>query len=122
MAKTKGIDIKTLQNWDLPREQIIKSALRGAKKLAEVILAESEKLVPVDTGTLKDSGTVQTNSKKQYIEISYNTPYARRQHEEHSSKAKYLERPFNEKAKELSHYVETELVKTEIKSKYGDKL
>lgn len=133
MARTKGIDVTALQNWDLPREQIIKSALRGARKLAEVILSESKKLVPIESHTLQESGTVQLNSKKQYVVISYNTPYARKQHEDNTldhsesiekhgqGQAKYLERPFDEKAKELTHYVEMELAKAEIKSKYGDK-
>jgi hypothetical protein len=115
MARIKGIKIdgfkETYKNLGLLEEEIDKAALRGVKKLADVILGESQKLVPVDTGILKESGAISTDKKAQIVTISYNTPYARKQHEDNTlnhpkgGQAKYLEQPFNEKSKEIEIYV-----------------
>lgn len=51
------------------------------------------------------------NKETTIVTVSANTPYARRQHEEHSSKAKYLERPFNEKKNELENNIQNEIYK-----------
>lgn len=123
----KGIDIKVLKNWDLTKEAVIAAAMKGQRKLAANILGESQKLVPVDTGTLQRSGHISTDAKTQTTTISYNTPYARKQHEDTTlnhpkgGEAKYLERPFNEKAGQLTAFVEDEIVDTLIKEKYGTK-
>ena len=115
MARVKGIKIdgfkEVYQKLGLLEEEVDKAALKGVKKLAEVILGESQQLVPVDTGLLKDSGLVSTDKKNQIVTIAYNTPYARKQHEDMTlnhpkgGQAKYLERPFNEKSGELETYV-----------------
>lgn len=79
------------------REAGIAAILDGA----EHILTESIDETPVLTGTLRRSGAVSPfNEREQAVYISYNTPYALRQHEElnyrHTDgKAKYLEDPFN---------------------------
>jgi len=127
MAKHKGIEIKGFQeiykNLGLIESEIVESAFKGIKKLGEVILGESQKLVPVDTGTLKDSGTTQSSKKDHSVTISYNTPYARKQHEDNTlnhprgGQAKYLERPFNEKAGEAESYIANELQK-KLRKKY----
>lgn len=76
---------------------------------AEAILTESLKEVPHATGTLARSATVTDALSEQSVFVSYDTPYARRQHEElywhhpdprnpistPGRKAKYLEDPFN---------------------------
>lgn len=116
----KGFKIDGLRevykDLQLTEEEIIKAALKGQKILAQNILGESQKLVPVDTGTLKRSGNIQTEDN--ITTISYNTPYALKQHEDatlnhpNGGEAKYLERPFNEKAGELESYIQTEVYKT----------
>lgn len=113
----------------------IKEAVRVARKAgidafregAEGILTESIDETPIESGTLRRSGTVTVGGlpdggkvfeaaeaggeqrdafkkelgKEKAIYISFNTPYARRQHEELDwehpigGKAKYLEDPFN---------------------------
>lgn len=127
MARVKGIKIdgfkEVYQKLGLLEEEIDKAALRGVKKLAEVILGESQQLVPVDTGLLKDSGLVSTDKKNQILTIAYNTPYARKQHEDMTlnhpkgGQAKYLERPFNEKSGELETYVGESINKV-LRKKY----
>ncbi len=121
----KGFDIKGLKevykDLKLTEEEIINAALKGQKLLAQNILGESQKIVPVDTGTLKRSGHIET--KDNITTISYNTPYALKQHEDptlnhpRGGEAKYLERPFNEKVGEFENYVNTEVYKA-LRKKY----
>lgn len=121
----KGFDISGLKEvykeLKITEEEIIKAALKGQKVLAQNILGESQKLVPVDTGTLKRSGHVST--ERNITTISYNTPYALKQHEDASlnhpkgGEAKYLERPFNEKSQEYENCVQTEVYKA-MRKKY----
>lgn len=72
----------------------------GLFEAAEVLLAHSNRLVPLDEGPLMNSGTAEVNNG--VARVGYNTPYAYRQHEDltytHTDgrTAKYLERPLNE--------------------------
>ena len=76
------------------------AARHGVQLGLEHVLAESNKLVPLDEGTLERSGKVTMGDGASGT-ISYDTPYAVRQHEELSYKhlpgrqAKYLEQPLN---------------------------
>ena len=117
----KGFDIKGLKEvykgLNLTEEEILKAALKGQKVLAQNILGESQKIVPVDTGTLRRSGHISTDEALNITTISYNTPYALKQHEDatlnhpNGGEAKYLERPFNEKSGEYENFVSTEVYK-----------
>lgn len=66
----------------------------------EVMLESKLNYVPVLTGRLRSSGLVSIPKyyRKNEImtELSYNTAYAFRQHVEHRSKSKYLEKPFED--------------------------
>lgn len=74
-------------------------AAAGARKAAEHLLAVSRREVPLDEGTLSRSGRVDSNGSEARAGVSYDTPYARRQHEDMSlnhpggRKAKYVEDP-----------------------------
>ncbi|MEU1554005.1 hypothetical protein ABZ517_14970 [Streptomyces scabiei] len=74
-------------------------AEQGLNEGLEHVLGESLKLVPLEEGTLRRSGKVIVNGMEGAV--SYDTVYARRQHEELTWKhlpgrsAKYLEIPFN---------------------------
>lgn len=74
-------------------------AEEGLQKALEHLLAESRKLVPLREGTLERSGRVVRTGLNGMV--TYDTVYARRQHEELTWKhlpgrsAKYLEIPFN---------------------------
>lgn len=95
---------------------------------AEAILTESLKEVPHATGTLARSGAVTDSPGRGEVYISYNTPYAKYQHETQlrhpdprnplstpGRKWKYLEDPFNRlKGKVM------ELVKRRIKKALKD--
>ncbi len=74
-------------------------ASEGLRRGLEHVLAESRKIVPLDEGTLERSGRVDVDGLNGAV--SYDTVYARRQHEELTWKhlpgrsAKYLEIPMN---------------------------
>jgi hypothetical protein len=78
-----------------------KAANRGVALAAEHVLGESRKLVPIEEATLERSGTVTTDPDNLQAAVSYDTPYAVRQHEDmtlqHDAgrEAKYLETPLN---------------------------
>lgn len=81
----------------------------------EHILAESNKIIPLEEGTLMRSGQVAMDPNALVGTISYDTPYAVRQHEEltwrHSSgrQAKYLETATNASRQECLRIMQAEL-------------
>lgn len=104
---------------------VLEAAMKALVTGGEAILTDAINEAPVDTGTLRRSGTVtkgglpnaeqvfedaqagneqelgREKGKESAVYVSFNTPYARRQHEElewvhpKAGKAKYLEGPFN---------------------------
>ncbi len=119
------------------------AGLKALRTGAEAILTEAIDEAPVDTGTLRRSGTVTVGAlpdgeqvyeaaasgsdmkdafpgpegKEKAVYISFNTPYARRQHEEldynhpRGGKAKYLEDPFNRLKKKVVKMAELRIKK-----------
>jgi uncharacterized protein YuzE len=97
--------------------------MKGVRNLAYIIFEESQKLVPIDSHTLQESGFVSIDKKNKIATIAYNTPYATKQHEDNTldhsqskikygqGQAKYLERPFNEKSGDLKKVVEDSIQK-----------
>lgn len=115
MIKANTVNVKCFFDKELAQEVVEKAAMKGLRSLGEVILTEAKELCPVDSGTLRQSGSVRANSKNKTVEISFNTPYALKQHEEMSynhpngGQAKYLEQPFNERVKDAQWYAEKEI-------------
>lgn len=81
------------------RRRVRSAAQRGLGQAAEHVLGVSQGIVPIEEGTLSRSGTTSVDGLK--ASVSYDTPYAARQHEEmgwqHDAgrSAKYLEKPLN---------------------------
>lgn len=75
-------------------------ALEAMNTGAEAILTEAIDETPIDTGTLRRSGGVSWGIDRKSVYVSFNTPYARRQHEDLTLRhprgggPKYLENPF----------------------------
>ena len=97
-------------------ERIIrKAAFEAIRDGAEAILTEAIDETPIDTGTLRRSGTVTEAPQENTVYVSFNTPYARRQHEDltlnhpRGGKAKYLETPFNANKKKVIKYAERKI-------------
>ena len=119
------------------------AGLKALRTGAEAILTEAIDEAPVDTGTLRRSGTVTVGKlpdgervfeaaeagnemkdafpgkigKEKAVYISFNTPYARRMHEDlgytpkRGGGPKYLETPFNANKKKVIKYAEKQIKK-----------
>lgn len=89
-------------NGDAALAAIRAGAVRGVRLGAEHLLEVSRQRVPLEEGTLERSGVVSVDESSVTAAVSYDTPYAVRQHEElhyrHDAgrTAKYLERPLHE--------------------------
>lgn len=134
------------KNWWKTKEAVIVAETAGLKALrtgAEAILTEAIDEAPVDTGTLRRSGTVTVGKlpdsariyeaaesgnemkdafpdpvgKEKAVYISFNTPYARRMHEDlgytpkRGGGPKYLETPFNANKKKVLKYADKQIRK-----------
>lgn len=91
----------------------------------ELVLTESHKEVPHASGTLQRNSTVTDAPKEDAVYVSYNTPYAVRQHEDLTlrhpdprnpistpgRKAKYLEDPFNRLKDDIRRFTELRIRK-----------
>jgi len=125
------------------------AGLKALRTGAEAILTEAIDETPIETGTLRRSGTVTVGAlpdgaqvyeaaesgtemedafpnkigKEKAVYISFNTPYARRQHEELGynhplgGKAKYLEDPFNRNKNKVLKYAAKQVKKALEKAK-----
>ncbi|MFF7295311.1 hypothetical protein [Streptomyces sp. NPDC008265] len=90
-------------------------AVRGLRLAAEHILTESRKRVPIEEATLERSGTATVDEADLTAAVSYDTPYAVRQHEELTYRhdagrtAKYLEGPMAEQAGQAAEIIAAQL-------------
>lgn len=83
-------------------EQIKRDAAKGLAAAAENILAEAVRIVPLEEGTLQNSGVTRIDGLTAAVGFGAGAaaPYAVRQHEDLSlhhdqgRTAKYLEKPF----------------------------
>lgn len=57
-------------------------ALEALTKVGWVFLGDANKTIPYDTWDMRNSGTVSTDKRRGVVTISYDTPYAVRQHED----------------------------------------
>lgn len=93
------------------------AAAQGLFLAAEHVLSASKKIVPHREGTLADSGATDVDEGSLTASISYDTPYAARQHEEldwrHDAgrQAKYLEQPLSTEAQAVVDIIGGEIRK-----------
>lgn len=84
-----------------------RGAADGARLAGEHLLAVSRRQVPKDEGTLERSGRVDSNGSEARVGISYDTPYARIQHENTSfrhpggRKSHYISDPMRAEAQTM---------------------
>lgn len=87
---------------DAAAKAIRAATVRGLTLWAENLLTESRAIVPLDEATLERSGVASVDEGSLTAAVSYDTPYAVRQHEDMTLRhpggrqAKYLEKPFIE--------------------------
>lgn len=96
-------------------ELVQRTALDALKDGAEHVLTVTTPDVPLESGTLRRSGTVtviRADGRKVVVAASYNTPYAVKQHEDLNLRhkvggAKFLENHFNEEKGRVQDLVRT---------------
>lgn len=99
-----------------------RGAARGLMLGAEHVLEEAKRIVPIEEKTLKDSGVPSVDEGSLRAAVSFDTPYAVRQHEEldyhHDAgrQAKFLEQPITDAG--VKRKVE-DLIAREIKRELG---
>lgn len=90
-------------------------AARGLQLALEHVLAESNRIIPLEEGTLMRSGETSIDEGNLTGTVSYNSPYAVRQHEEltwrHAPgrQAKYLETAVNTSRQDCARIMQQEL-------------
>lgn len=72
--KDSYVDVAKIQG--LMREAAVKALKEGG----ELILDESNQIAPIDEGTLINSGNVRVDESDLTVIVSYDVPYAVRQH------------------------------------------
>jgi len=92
-------------------KRIRDAAAQGLSDAGEHLLEESLRIVPIEDADLARSGFVSVDDDELTAAVSYDTPYAVRQHEEldyrhdPGRQAKYLEEPLASKAQTLKRLI-----------------
>ena len=90
-------------------------AAHGLLLGAEHVLQQSQEVVPLDESPLMQSGNASVDEASLTAVVSYDTPYAVRQHEELDYRhapgrtAKYLERPLNASRQEVAALIAAQM-------------
>ena len=88
-----------------------KGAVKGLKDATEFLLEEADRDVPLEIGTLERSGKASVDEVKLEGAVSYDGPYARRQHEDlnlrhaNGRRAKWLQANLTEKHDALNELI-----------------
>ncbi|GAA2298307.1 hypothetical protein GCM10010402_66130 [Actinomadura luteofluorescens] len=90
-------------------------AVRGLRLGAEHLLQASRLQVPIEEATLERSGVASVDPGALEAAVSYDTPYAVRQHEDltlrhdDGRKAKYLEDPLRDEAEVIREIIAAQI-------------
>jgi len=85
--------------------------LEGLQVAVQFLLGEAIKIVPLEEGTLQDSGKATVNEADLEGIVSFDTPYAVVQHERldfvhaNGREAKYLEKPWRANASKFAEII-----------------
>jgi hypothetical protein len=107
------VKVRSTINVDKARDTIYAGAAKGLTLAAEAWLTEANLTVPHDEGTLERSGEASVDEAELRAAVSYDTPYAVRQHEDmtlsHDGKgqAKWLENTGTQMADTLAQIIAT---------------
>lgn len=102
--------------WKIDRRALAKRAVHeaaadGLADAAEFILEDANRTVPLEEATLERSGDTDVDRAKLRAAVSYDTPYAARQHEEldyrHAPgrRAKWLEQTMREDVDDVREHI-----------------
>ncbi|MCX4575607.1 minor capsid protein [Streptomyces sp. NBC_01571] len=103
--------------WNGPAVEraLRQAAARGVFLSAEHVLGQAQALVPLDESPLMQSGTASVDEPSLTGMVSFDTPYAVRQHEDLTYRhapgrtAKYLEQPLNASRTEVLAIIAAQL-------------
>lgn len=91
---------------------VVRAAVAGVNDALEFLGEQSNRTVPIEEGTLARSMTVvEATVDRPVGAVTYDTPYARRQHEDTrlshdpGRRAKWLERTFHEQAARVGQHI-----------------
>lgn len=96
---------------DRPLPDFGRVALAAVTDGAEFLLEEANRTAPLEEGTLVGSGTVTVDATRTRATVSYDTPYAIRQHEDtrlrhtNGRRAKWLEHTAREQRHTLTKLI-----------------
>lgn len=71
-----------MKNNDQAFRRIHEARIAALSDAGEFLLEEANRTAPIEEGTLIGSGTVTVDEKRAKAFVSYDTPYAMRQHED----------------------------------------
>ena len=103
-----GIAVTVTWNGDRAKRATQAGAERGLLLAANHVLTEANRTVPWDQGPLERSGAVDVDRQALQASVYYDTPYARRQHEEvtwkhpRKGRAKWLELTLREQSRTVN--------------------
>lgn len=107
--------VTTEWDGDIVSAAINASAAAALNHAAELLRGDSQPLAPIDTGILRGSAQVTpATAGNLTAHVSYDTPYAARQHEElgwrhDEGQAKYLEGPLTQNASKYQQAIASRL-------------
>lgn len=109
-------NVRVTWNGGKITEAALLGAIRGLSISAELVLTRSRALVPNDEGTLERSGVASLDERTMTAAVSYDTPYAVRQHEipmrhQDGRTDKYLERPWRSSRRDVAKILQTQIKK-----------
>lgn len=115
-----SITTKVRFNYSKARANLQAASKEALFEAAEFILQESNKIAPLDEGTLIRSGNVDSGEKngKPAASVYYDTPYAVRLHEhpeynfQNGREGKYLEKTLTRNRAKVKDYIESRMKDT----------
>ena len=96
---------------DQVKREVARAAKKALRQAGEYLLEESNRTIPHETGHMAGTGRA-TELPKLVVVVSYDTPYALRQHEDtrlrHASgrRAKWLERTLDERRRKMIKFIQ----------------
>ena len=99
------------------KREIKEATVNAIEDVTDDLTQKAKELAPLDTGDLRGSGEgkVIKRGNKVRGEVSFNKPYALKQHEEltynhpRGGQAKYLEQPFRENQGRYKRYIDQKI-------------
>lgn len=101
----------SVPNFAKVAADVQQSAMAALMDAGEHLLTEANKTVPFDEGTLARSGKVTPDQQNAQVVVSYDTPYAIRQHEDtrlahpNGRRAKWLQLTLAEQAPAIQKFL-----------------